>query len=178
MNDLDIYFETHLVMSKIQDFIDKYYSFAKKAEAETKVPALFSTSQSALETGWGGVIVGNMMFGVKDRDGINGNEQLLTTTEYHNSPNVKYPVILSITEIIKGKRWKYKIKDWFRKYPTPYESFLDHGKFLIKNKRYAKAFQTTNPYDFAKEVCRAGYATDPDYEKSILRIMSTINELI
>lgn len=165
-------------MSIIKDFVDKYYPYAKKSEQETKVPALFVLAQSAQESGWGRYVKGNAMFGIKDTDGVNGNEQLLITTEYHNSPNFKYPAILSITEIIKGKRWKYKVKDWFRKYPTPYESFRDHGNFLRKNKRYAKAFLTTTPEDFAKEVCRAGYATDPDYEKSILKIMNTIKQFI
>src|SRR5262245_8569474 len=106
-----------------RQFKKEYFSFARLVEQSENVPALFTLAQSALETEWGETIVGNMMFGVKDTDGINGNEQLLVTTEYHNSPNFKYPAILSITEIIKGKRWKYKVKDWFRKYPTPEESF-------------------------------------------------------
>lgn len=165
-------------MSNIKSFIDSYLKFAVESEKQTGVPALFVLAQSALESGWGQHVKGNAMFGIKDTDGVNGNEQLLTTTEYHNSPNFKYPVILSVTEVIKGKRWKYKIKDWFRKYPTPMESFKDHGLFLRKNKRYAKAFLTKTPEDFAKEVCRAGYATDPNYEKSILSIMNTIKNAI
>src|SRR4030095_5572202 len=161
-----------------QDFKSKYFPFAKAVELSDNVPALFSLAQSALETGWGSTIVGNMMFGVKDTDGINGNEQLITTTEYHNRPDVKYPVVIAVTEIIKGKRWKYKIKDWFRKYPSPEESFRDHARFLKANKRYVKAFDYCNsPLLFAKEVVSAGYASDPSYMKSLESIMKKISRL-
>lgn len=160
-----------------KEFISSFYKYAKQVEKTDGVPALFSLAQSALETGWGNTVVGNMMFGVKDTDGINGNEQLLTTTEYHNSPNVKYPFLVSVVEVIKDKRWKYKVKDWFRKYPTPEQSFRDHAVFLKKNKRYSKAFNYTEaPYLFAKEVCNAGYATDPNYLASITTIMHMLEK--
>lgn len=158
-----------------EQFVKQYGPFAKAVEHKEQVPAIFTLAQSALETGWGKTVVGNMMFGVKDTDGINGNEQLLTTTEYHHTPNFRYPVILSVVEVIKGKRWKYKVKDWFRKYPTPEESFAGHARFLKANKRYAKAFTfQKSPYMFAREVCIAGYATDPDYWKKISSIMRII----
>ena len=116
-----------------------------------------------------------MMFGVKDTDGINGNEQLVATTEYFNSPNVKFPFVYWIKEVVKGKRWEYKVKDWFRKYPTPKESFVDHAVFLKKNQRYYKAFlYNNNPYLFAREVCKAGYATAPDYQQQLEAVMKMI----
>lgn len=158
----------------VKDFILKYKNYALQSAAETGVPALFTLAQSALETGWGKSVSGNAMFGIKDTDGVNGNEQLFTTTEYHNRPNVKYPVIISIVEVIKGKRWKYKIKDWFRKYPSPRESFTDHGTFLVKNKRYSAAFNTENAYEFAEEVAKAGYATDPNYIETLKKVMKMI----
>lgn len=162
-----------------EQFVKTYGAFARRVEKEDCVPALFSLAQCALETGWGKTIVGNMMFGVKDTDGINGNEQLLTTTEYHSSPRVKYPLIIAITEVIKGKRWKYRIKDWFRKYPSPYESFRDHARFLKANKRYAAAWSyTAQPYLFALKVCNAGYATDPNYFTSIKSIMQRIEKIL
>lgn len=161
------------------DFITTYYPFAKKVESETGVPALFTIAQTALETGYGDRAPGNMMFGVKDTDGVNGNEQLITTTEYHSSPNVKYPFLYWVKEVVKGKRWQYKVKDWFRKYPTPYESFRDHALFLQTNKRYGPAFSYRFlPYEFAKAICTAGYATSPDYWPVIESIMKTIEAFI
>lgn len=159
-------------------FVKLYYPFAAST-ASLGVPALFSLAQAALETGWGDNAPGNMMFGVKDTDGVNGNEQLITTTEYHDSPNVKYPVILAITEVVAGKRWKYKVKDWFRKYPTPEESFRDHARFLQANKRYRQAFTySADPYRFAQEVCAAGYATAPDYYATLQQVMKKIESLL
>lgn len=160
-----------------RDYVLKYGPFARRDEIENGVPALFSLAQSALETGWGSTVVGNMMFGVKDTDGRNGNEQLLTTTEYHSSPSVKYPVILWVKEVKRGRLWKYRIKDWFRKYPSPYESFRDHSLFLKKNQRYRNALVFSKaPYLFAKKVCKAGYATDPEYWNKIESIMKTIEK--
>jgi flagellum-specific peptidoglycan hydrolase FlgJ len=162
-----------------QVYIKTYYTFAKQVEKEFGIPVVFSLGQSALETGWGKTIVGNMMFGVKDTDGVNGNEQLLTTTEYHNTPHVKYPVIFTIIELVKGKRWKYKVKDWFRKYPTPYESFRDHAIFLQSNKRYREALTYKYmPFQFAKSVCDAGYATAPDYWTNLESVMKRVQSLI
>ena len=159
------------------EFKNKYYPFALLVEKSDNVPALFSIAQSALETGWGDTIVGNMMFGVKSNN-PNDERQLITTTEYHDRPDVKYPAVIAVTEIIKGKRWKYKVKDWFRKYPSPEESFRDHARFLKANKRYANAFNfSTAPALFAKEVCKAGYATAPNYYDSIVSIMQRIAKL-
>ncbi len=164
-------------MSNVKIFLDMYYRHAKAVELKEGVPALFTLAQSALETGWGKTVVGNMMFGVKDTDGINGNEQLLTTTEYHKSPNVKYPVVIWVKRV--GNLYKYRIKDWFRKYASPEESFRDHAIFLKKNPRYRGAFNYTRaPYLFAKEVCKAGYATDPNYQHSIEAIMRMIEKYI
>ena len=60
----------------------------------------------------------------------------------------------------------------FRKYNSPAESFTDHGNFLRQNKRYAGAFQHTNdPEQFARDIQKAGYATDPNYAKQLIGIM-------
>lgn len=155
------------------EFAKKYYKFAKEAEVKNKIPALFILSQAALESGWGAHAPGNMMFGIKDTDGINGNEQLITTTEYLKNGEAKFPVIISkIFDPIK-KLYKYTVKTYFRKYNTPEESFTDHGKFFIKNTRYALAFSVCkeNPYCWADEVAKAGYATGPNYARTLKLII-------
>jgi len=164
-----------------EDFVKNNLPFALMTEHKTGISALFILAQAALESGWGKAAPGNMFFGVKDRDGINGNEQLLTTTEYSKSPNLKLPVILSITkEVRKGVEWfKYRVKDYFRKYATPEASFTDHANFFIRNKRYAKALQfKENPYRFAQEVHKAGYATDPAYSEKLSKIISEIEVIV
>lgn len=141
----------------VRDFTEVLAPYAEASEKDTSVPALFSLAQAALETGWGKKVKGNNLFGIKDTDGINGNEIEFLTTEYN-----------------KKTGWR-KVKQWFRKYDSFKESFDDHGKFFIKNKRYAEAMKHTNdPVEFARLIANAGYATDPDYYNKIVMIMNMI----
>jgi flagellar protein FlgJ len=161
----------------VKEFIKAYMPFAKQVELETGISAVFIMAQAALESGWGKFAPGNMLFGVKDTDGVNGNEQLITTTEYSKRYDLKFPVILSITPVlVKGEKfYKYLVKDYFRKYETPAESFRDHALFFNKNKRYAKALKVkTDPFLFAQEVAKAGYATAPDYATVLIGVIETI----
>lgn len=158
-----------------EQFVKYYYPQAKKVQDRTGISAIALLAQSAHETGWGAKAVGNMMFGVKDTDGINGNEQLITTTEYHTTNKVKYPVILSITKT--GNRFKYLIKDWFRKYDSAEQSFYDHAKFLMDNKRYAKAMNVrSNEALFLQRVADAGYATDPNYKSLMMQMINSVKK--
>jgi flagellum-specific peptidoglycan hydrolase FlgJ len=157
-----------------KEFTLKYYPFARKSEQATGVPALVIMAQAALESAWGKVAPGNMFFGVKDADGLNGNEQLLLTTEYLDSPDKQFPAVLSVVQV--GKRlWKYKVKDWFRKYATPEESFTDHAHLFVTRSRYRAAMKAKNdPYLFAAEIHKAGYATDPDYAWKLHKLIDMI----
>lgn len=162
---------------KPNEFVAKYLPFAKITEQKTGISAIAILAQAAVESAWGSVCPGNMFFGVKDTDGINGNEQLLTTTEYHEDAVHKYPQILGITPVIlNGKRWyKYRVKDYFRKYSTPEESFTDHANFFLKNSRYAVALTVkSDPIKFIQEIAKAGYATDPNYAKTLTSVCFTI----
>ena len=164
-----------------QAYIDFYYPFAKASEKLTGISAIAQLAQGALESSWGKVAPGNMLFGIKDTDGVNGNEQLITTTEYSRSANAKFPNIISVTPVIRnGQKWfKYKIKDYFRKYPTPKESFVDHANFFIKNKRYAAALTVkSDPYKFIDAIAKAGYATDPNYADTLKSVAKSIEKLI
>lgn len=158
-----------------QQFVDTYYPHAKKTEDKTGISAKATLAQAALESNWGKAAPGFMFFGVKDTDGVNGNEQLITTTEYSSRADLKFPVIISITPVVKGgrKMFKYRVKDYFRKYNTPEECFTDHAQFFLKNKRYKEALKyKSDPYRFAEEISKAGYATAPDYStvlKSVIR---------
>jgi len=158
-----------------EQFVKYYYPQAKKVQDKTGMSAIALLAQSAHETGWGKKAVGNMMFGVKDTDGLNGNEQLITTTEYHATSKVKYPVILSITKV--GSKFKYLIKDWFRKYDSAEQSFLDHANFLIKNPRYKKALLVkADPRLFLQEIANAGYATDPNYKNLMMQMIVSVTK--
>ena len=166
---------------KPQAYTEKYYPFALACQNETGISAIAILAQGALESGWGEVAPDNMIFGVKDTDGVNGNEQLIITTEYSSKATLKFPQIIAITPVVMNgrKMFKYKIKDWFRKYDTPKESFVDHANFFIKNKRYAAALLVKDdPYKFIDEIAKAGYATDPNYAKSLKSIAKNISKFI
>lgn len=159
------------------EFIKQYKPFAIETERKTGISHIFILAQAALETGWAKSVPGNMFFGVKaGKDTPANKKQLLTTTEIFNSPNLKhlFPQVLSVKMLTNGK-YKYIVKDWFRKYDTPEECFTDHAEFFFKNKRYAKALEVkADPYKFAEEVAKAGYATAPDYANSLKKIIKMI----
>lgn len=164
-----------------KEYVNKFYPGAKKSQDKTGFSALATLAQGALESGWGKVCPGNMLFGVKDTDGVNGNEQLLITTEYSRNANANFKNIISVTPVIRnGQKWyKYKIKDYFRKFDTIEECFTDHVSFFLKNKRYSKAVLVKKlPYEFIKEIAKAGYATDPNYVSLLTSIAKSIEQLI
>jgi len=166
------------------EFILKMYPFAKETEIKTGLHREATLTQAALESAWGSAAPGNMYFGVKDSDGLNGNEQLLLTTEYIDNPDKKFPVIVSITQVGK-KLWKYRVKDWFRKYKNPEECFTEHAKFFMVRSRYSKAWEMrSNPIAFFEELQKAQYATsrnekgELDYADKLKSIHKTVTKII
>ena len=64
----------------------------------------------------------------------------------------------------------------FRAYNSIAESFVDHGKFFLENGRYTAAMAATHdPRQFAIEINRAGYATDPSYASKLIGLMDRYN---
>lgn len=127
-------------------FIDRIAGDAIKSQRETGVPASVTMAQAILESGWGksGLSTNaNNFFGIKGK-GPAGS------------------VTMRTREVFNGR--STYINAPFRKYNSPAESFADHGRFFTQNKRYATAMQHTNDaHRFAREIARAGYATDPKY---------------
>jgi len=163
------------------DFVKKFLPHAMQTETKTGISAIAILAQAALESGWGKAAPGNMFFGVKDTDGVNGNEQLLTTTEYSRRADLKFPQIISVTPIVRNgvKMFRYKVKDYFRKYNSPEECFTDHARFFLKNKRYTQALEVKhNPYLFIDAIAKAGYATAPNYSVTLKAVAKNIENLI
>ena len=160
-----------------KEFIKQYKPFAIETERKMGISHLFILAQAALESGWAKSVPGNMFFGIKaGKDTPANKKQLLTTTEILSSPNLKhlFPLVISVKMLPSGK-YKYEVKDWFRKYDTPEECFTDHAQFFFINKRYAKALEVkADPYKFAEEVAKAGYATAPNYATILKDVIKTI----
>ena len=156
-----------------EEFVKTYLPEAKKEEKRSGFHYLIPLTQAALESGWGSKAIGNNFFGIKDTDGVNGNEQLITTTEYLSTDKAKFPTILKIVKA--GNKFKYTVKDWFRKYPSAAMGFADHTDFFLKNPRYKKAVAVKdNPSKFFDEIAKAGYATAPDYASQLNQVMKSV----
>jgi len=135
-------------------FIDRVSADAIQSQRETGVPASVTIAQAILESGWGksGLATrANNFFGIKG-EGPAGHVTMRTRE-------------------VSGGREVYVNAD-FRRYSTSAESFIDHGRLLRDNPRYAEAFKHTgNAERFAAEIHKAGYATDPSYTKLLTRIV-------
>jgi flagellar protein FlgJ len=163
---------------KINDFVRKFYPFAVESQKQTKIPAVFTLAQAALETGWGEKSEGNNLFGITANKYWKGETVLVKTWEFHDTPNVKYPEIESITFLEDKQKYKYIVRRYFRKYKSYTECFNDHNEFLLKP-RYAKAFDHTDDAKaFANEVAKAGYATSLNYAKTLHRVIDRIQNTI
>lgn len=160
---------------KPNEFVVKYLEYAQDCEAYTGISSVFTLAQAALESGWGEKAIGNNFFGVKaNRTTPMNKKQLITTKEVLKTNSAYFPEIFSIKQRADGK-YDYVVKDWFRKYDTPEECFTDHANFFFENKRYSKALEyRSDPYKFAKEIAKAGYATAPNYAEVLVSVIKTI----
>lgn len=174
-----------------KEFVAAYGAYAKQTYEKTGILPEIILAQAALESGYGKHAPGNMFFGVKDFDGVNGNEQLVTTFEY-NKRNDLTPAqigLISVSSItpttLNGQRYfKYTGKAYFRKYNTPEESFTDHARVFLTTRRngvllYGKALAVKNDPDrFFEEIQKAGYAQSPVYAKTLSSICKTIKSYL
>ncbi|MET0454806.1 MAG: glucosaminidase domain-containing protein [Mycobacterium sp.] len=162
------------VPTHVAEFVRTYRPHAQASETRSRVPWLVTMGQGALESGWGKQMCGNNMFGIKAKTTIpESQRKLCTTKEVHKSSNVKYPEVLSVTPRADG-RYDYVVRDWFRAFASPEDSFDAHAK-VLQHPRYAKAFaHSDDPYAFADEVAAGGYATAPNYAAALKNVMTLI----
>lgn len=156
------------------EFINKFYPFAKEVEKETEIPALAIMAQAAHESGWGKAAIGYNIFGIKFRKGDPGYKEILTT-EYSSRPDMfKGQNVKSVVYDKKTNKYKYKVLQYFADYPTPKEAFLAHSRLLL-NDRYKHALRFKHsPKRYMIAVWRAGYATDPNYGRKICAMIDSV----
>lgn len=159
------------------EFVHTYRPHAQASEVRTQVPWLVTLGQAALESAWGKQTCGNNMFGIKATSGVpEAQRKLCTTREVHTTDSVRYPEVISVTARSDGK-FDYVVKDWFRSFDSPTDSFEAHGK-VLQATRYIKAFDhTDDPYAFAREVAAGGYATAPNYALALTGVMKLIEKV-
>lgn len=131
-----------------QEYIRQYAPVAVQEMNRTGIPASIKLAQAILESGDGNSTLArraNNHFGIKCHDWKGARI-------YHDDD-------------ARG--------ECFRKYRSPEESFRDHSDFLTGRARYASLFEL-NPTDYkawAAGLKRAGYATNPNYDRMLIRII-------
>jgi flagellar protein FlgJ len=141
------------------DFIAAMLPMAEQAAEKIGVDPRYLVAQAALETGWGKSIIrqqdgssSHNLFGIKTHNSWDGDSARVLTTEYKDGKPVKEAAS-------------------FRAYESYAHSFDDYVSFLQGNGRYEKALASTeNPEQFARELQKAGYATDPQYARKVAQI--------
>jgi uncharacterized FlgJ-related protein len=134
-----------------QGYINKFKDIAVMQMKKSGVPASIILGQACLESAYGGSRLARLAknhFGIKCHNSWNGAKI------YHDDDE-------------KG--------ECFRKYKSDEESFQDHSDFLRYNKRYASLFdlEPTDYENWAYGLKKAGYATDPKYAESLIRIIES-----
>jgi flagellum-specific peptidoglycan hydrolase FlgJ len=140
-----------------EQFIASIAEAAVESADQTGVPASVTIAQAILESYWGSSRLAheaNNYFGIKAQ------------THDGNAGSMAFDV----WEVIGGRNVMQT--QVFRAYTTVAESFVDHGRFFLDNGRYGSAMAAKDdPRQFAREVNRAGYATDPAYASKLIGLM-------
>ncbi len=137
-----------------EEYIEKYKDIAIEQMKKYNIPASITLAQGILESG-------------------NGNSRLATKGNNHFG--------IKCHKNWKGKKIYArddKKRECFRKYKNPERSFLDHSFFLTERQRYSHLFKydITDYKLWAKGLKKAGYATNNNYPKLLIKIIEE-NEL-
>lgn len=145
-----------------KSFIESIQPVAEQAAAILGVSDKVLIAQAALETGWGQALMKKTngqpaynFFGIKADSRWQGEQVAHITHEF-----------------IDGQ--KLTLKEPFRAYSSPEESFNDYVAFISESPRYQQALENANnPEKYLEGLQNAGYATDPSYADKIIRIMNS-----
>jgi LysM repeat protein len=144
-----------------RQFIEAAAAIAQEVQRRTGVPASVTIAMAINETAWGTSRLAreaHNYFGIKGRSG-------------EGPAGV---VWMNTWEVLRGRH--VIVREPFRAYHSPEESFFDYGQFLRTNRRYQSAFELADdPRAFIRAIAAAGYATDPDYATKIIRLMDQYN---
>ncbi len=140
-----------------EQFIASIAEAAIASQEATGVPASVTIAQAILESYWGSSRLSteaHNYFGIKAQP----------------KPGPAGAVSFDVWEVVGGRNVVQNQS--FRAYHNAAESFVDHGQFFLENGRYAAAMAARrDPRQFAREINRAGYATDPAYASKLIALM-------
>ncbi|WP_051704117.1 sporangiospore maturation cell wall hydrolase GsmA [Glycomyces sp. NRRL B-16210] len=145
-------------------FIKAQAPAAKASDKATGVPASVTLAQAILETGWG-------------RGALAREDHNLFGMKCFGSPGAHAVGCRDYATFeCSPTAGCFDIKATFRAYGSVADSYRDHGDLLANWSRYATAMKhADDPKRFAKEIQKAGYATDPKYADKLIGIMDQYN---
>ena len=144
-----------------RDFVDRFKDAAIAAAEASGIPAKIILGQAALESGWG-------KHEVRDSKGT-GSFNLFGIKAGANWTGATVDAVT--TEVVNGVAQKVVQK--FRAYASYAESFIDYAKLVANNPRYEKAVHAAgDALQFAREMGRSGYATDPHYGTKLAQVLA------
>ena len=149
-----LYFSSN---AKSQNFIESVAQGAINGWTKYGVLPSVTVAQAILESGWGQSGLSTQahnLFGIKGS--YNGQYVTMQTREVYNGQS-------------------YYIYDNFRKYANNSESVEDHGNFLYSNSRYANLLGDQSYASVARKLQADGYATDPSYASSLIKLVEMYN---
>lgn len=149
-----LYFSSN---AKSQNFIESVAQGAINGWTKYGVLPSVTVAQAILESGWGQSALSTQahnLFGIKGS--YNGRYVTMQTREVYNGQS-------------------YYIYDNFRKYANNSESVEDHGNFLYSNSRYANLLGDQSYASVARKLQADGYATDPSYASSLIKLVEMYN---
>lgn len=149
-----LYFSSN---AKSQNFIESVAQGAINGWTKYGVLPSVTVAQAILESGWGQSALSTQahnLFGIKGS--YNGQYVTMQTREVYNGQS-------------------YYIYDNFRKYANNSESVEDHGNFLYSNSRYANLLGDQSYASVARKLQADGYATDPSYASSLIKLVEIYN---
>lgn len=131
-------------------FVEALYPKAIEIGAKIGVDPRLILAQAALETGWGKSVANNNFFGIK----ATGDE-----------PSVEVGTKEEINGELVG------IRDRFRAYESPEQSFEDYANFLATNNRYLPMLSAKGLDAQLAALGKSGYATDSKYASKLRSII-------
>jgi len=131
------------------EYIRKYQLLAISEMSRSGIPASIKMAQACLESGDGNSTMAresNNHFGIKCKGNWIGGKS------FHDDDEKN---------------------ECFRKYDRVEDSYIDHTNFLMSQQRYNSLFQlsSTDYTAWAKGLKKAGYATDPAYDRKVIEII-------
>ena len=138
---------------RMKEYVDKYADLATKEMGKTGIPASITLAQGLLESDA-------------------GDSRLARENNNH------FGMKCHSKRCLPGHCSNYKDdshKDFFRKYRSVTDSYLDHSR-LLKGARYKRLFKlSSSDYKgWARGLKDAGYATDKRYAEKLISVIETM----